>query len=122
LVGVFASLLKGGAIMVQLFAAFYAQEYVKVMPYDEFIASSNDLTISQPSADFNVVETTIFSLFGRGFPIDKKVFLPIITTALLVIFLNLFRSSEICQGREPSFPMKPFLETATIRLTVIRRQ
>jgi MFS family permease len=33
LVGVFASLLKGGAIMVQLFAAFYAQEYVKVMPY-----------------------------------------------------------------------------------------
>jgi len=33
LVGVFASLLKGGAIAVQMFAAFYAQEYTKVMPY-----------------------------------------------------------------------------------------
>jgi len=32
-VGLFASLLKGGAIAVQMFAAFYAQEYVKVMPY-----------------------------------------------------------------------------------------
>ena len=33
LVGVFASLLRGGAIAVQLFAAFYAQSYKKVMPY-----------------------------------------------------------------------------------------
>ncbi|GAB6073413.1 MFS transporter [Nautilia lithotrophica] len=33
LVGVFASLLRGGAIAVQLFAAFYAQGYKKVMPY-----------------------------------------------------------------------------------------
>jgi MFS family permease len=33
LVGVFASLLRGGAILVQLFAAFYAQSYKKVMPY-----------------------------------------------------------------------------------------
>ena len=33
LVGVFASLLRGGAIVVQLFAAFYAQGYKKVMPY-----------------------------------------------------------------------------------------
>jgi len=33
LVGVFASLLRGGAIIVQLFAAFYAQTYQKVMPY-----------------------------------------------------------------------------------------
>jgi len=33
LVGIFASLLKGGAIAVQLFAAFYAQSYTKVMPY-----------------------------------------------------------------------------------------
>ncbi len=33
LVGVFASLLRGGAILVQLFAAFYAQGYKKVMPY-----------------------------------------------------------------------------------------
>jgi MFS family permease len=32
-VGVFASLLRGGAIAVQLFAAFYAQGYKKVMPY-----------------------------------------------------------------------------------------
>ena len=33
LVGIFASLLKGGAIIVQMFAAFYAQEYKRVLPY-----------------------------------------------------------------------------------------
>jgi len=33
LVGLFASLLRGGAIAVQLFAAFYAQSYRRVMPY-----------------------------------------------------------------------------------------
>jgi MFS family permease len=33
LVGVFASLLRGGAIMVQLFAAFKAQSYKLMMPY-----------------------------------------------------------------------------------------
>ncbi len=33
LVGIFASLLRGGAIAVQLFAAFYAQGYTRVMPY-----------------------------------------------------------------------------------------
>ncbi len=33
LVGVFASLLRGGAIAVQLFAAFYAQGYPRVMKY-----------------------------------------------------------------------------------------
>jgi len=32
-VGLFASLLKGGAIAVQMWAAFYAQEYTKVLPY-----------------------------------------------------------------------------------------
>lgn len=31
-VGLFTSLLRGGAIVVQLFAAFYAQSYQKVMP------------------------------------------------------------------------------------------
>jgi len=33
LVGVFASLLRGGAILVQMYAAFYAQSYQIVMPY-----------------------------------------------------------------------------------------
>ncbi len=33
LVGIFASLLRGGAIAVQLFAAFYAQGYTRVMKY-----------------------------------------------------------------------------------------
>lgn len=33
LVGLFASLLRGGAIAVQLFAAFYAQSYTRVIPY-----------------------------------------------------------------------------------------
>ncbi len=33
LVGLFASLLRGGAIVVQLFAAFYAQSYKRVMKY-----------------------------------------------------------------------------------------
>jgi len=32
-VGIFASLLRGGAIMVQLYAAFHAQAYKKVLPY-----------------------------------------------------------------------------------------
>ncbi len=33
LVGLFASLMRGGAIVVQLFAAFYAQSYSHVLPY-----------------------------------------------------------------------------------------
>ncbi|WP_457560155.1 MFS transporter [Caminibacter sp.] len=33
LVGLFAALLRGGAIVVQLFAAFYAQGYERTMPY-----------------------------------------------------------------------------------------
>jgi len=33
LIGLFVSLLRGGAIVVQLFAAFYAQSYRRVMPY-----------------------------------------------------------------------------------------
>ncbi len=33
IVGIFTSLLRGGAIVVQLFAAFYAQSYKQVMPY-----------------------------------------------------------------------------------------
>ena len=33
IVGVFASLLRGGAIMIQLYAAFHAQAYKRVMPY-----------------------------------------------------------------------------------------
>jgi len=33
LVGIFASLLRGGAIVVQLFAAFYAQSFGLVLPY-----------------------------------------------------------------------------------------
>ena len=33
IVGIFASLLRGGAIIVQLYAAFLAQEYKKVLPY-----------------------------------------------------------------------------------------
>ncbi|OQX73490.1 MAG: MFS transporter [Campylobacteraceae bacterium 4484_4] len=32
-VGLFTALLRGGAIIVQLFAAFYAQSYNRVMPY-----------------------------------------------------------------------------------------
>ncbi|BAF71174.1 MFS transporter [Sulfurovum sp. NBC37-1] len=32
-VGIFASLLRGGAIMVQLYAAFHAQAYKRVLPY-----------------------------------------------------------------------------------------
>ena len=32
-VGLFASLLRGGAILVQLYAAFYAQAYKEVLPY-----------------------------------------------------------------------------------------
>lgn len=33
LIGFFASLIKGGSILVQLFAAFYAQSYPRMMPY-----------------------------------------------------------------------------------------
>ena len=32
-IGIFATLLRGGAIVTQLFAAFYAQSYQRVMPY-----------------------------------------------------------------------------------------
>jgi len=33
IVGLYASLLRGGAIMIQLYAAFHAQAYKRVMPY-----------------------------------------------------------------------------------------
>ena len=33
IVGIFASLLRGGAIVIQLYAAFHAQAYQKVLPY-----------------------------------------------------------------------------------------
>ena len=33
IIGIFVSLLRGGAILVQLFAAFYAQTFKKAMPY-----------------------------------------------------------------------------------------
>ncbi len=33
IVGIFASLLRGGAIMIQLYAAFHAQAYKRVLPY-----------------------------------------------------------------------------------------
>ncbi|HIP59306.1 MAG TPA: MFS transporter [Campylobacterales bacterium] len=33
IVGIFASLLRGGAVVVQLYAAFHAQAYKQVMPY-----------------------------------------------------------------------------------------
>ncbi len=33
IVGIFASLLRGGAVVVQLYAAFYAQGYQQVIPY-----------------------------------------------------------------------------------------
>ncbi|MEA3227567.1 MAG: MFS transporter [Campylobacterota bacterium] len=33
MVGIFASLLRGGAIVIQLYAAFHAQAYQKVLPY-----------------------------------------------------------------------------------------
>ena len=33
IVGLFATLLRGGAIVIQLYAAFYAQSYKKVLPY-----------------------------------------------------------------------------------------
>ncbi|MFT7824075.1 MAG: MFS transporter [Sulfurimonas sp.] len=33
IVGIFASLLRGGAVVVQLYAAFHAQAYVRVLPY-----------------------------------------------------------------------------------------
>jgi MFS family permease len=33
IVGLFASLLRGGAIMIQLYAAFHAQAYKRVLPY-----------------------------------------------------------------------------------------
>jgi MFS family permease len=33
IVGIFASLLRGGAVIIQLYAAFYAQTYKRVMPY-----------------------------------------------------------------------------------------
>jgi MFS family permease len=37
IVGLFSSLLRGGAIVVQLFAAFYAQGYKEVMPYMKIV-------------------------------------------------------------------------------------
>jgi len=37
LIGLLSSLLKGGAIIVQLFAAFSAQSYPRVMPYLRFV-------------------------------------------------------------------------------------
>lgn len=37
LVGLFASLLRGGAVVVQMFAAFYSQSLPRVMPYQRIV-------------------------------------------------------------------------------------
>ena len=42
-VGLLSSLLKGGAILVQLFAAFWAQGYSRVMPYLRFVFAARFL-------------------------------------------------------------------------------
>lgn len=44
LIGFLSSLLKGGAIIVQLFAAFSAQSYEKVMPYLRFVFAARFLS------------------------------------------------------------------------------
>lgn len=43
-VGFLSSLLKGGAIVVQLFAAFWAQSYARVMPYLRFVFAARFLS------------------------------------------------------------------------------
>nr|WP_221270359.1 MFS transporter [Desulfurispira natronophila] len=37
IVGLFASLLRGGAVVVQMFAAFYSQSLTRVMPYQRIV-------------------------------------------------------------------------------------
>ncbi len=44
LIGLLSSLLKGGAIIVQLFAAFGAQSYTRVMPYLRFVFAARFLS------------------------------------------------------------------------------
>ena len=52
LIGFFASLIKGGSVLVQLFAAFYAQSYPRMMPYL-----------------YRVFAARFFAWFGIGFVI-----------------------------------------------------
>lgn len=44
IVGLFSSLIKGGAILVQIFAAFGAQSYPKMMPYLYFVFAARFLS------------------------------------------------------------------------------
>lgn len=44
IVGLFSSLIKGGAILVQIFAAFGAQSYPKMMPYLYFVFATRFLS------------------------------------------------------------------------------
>ena len=60
LIGFYASLIKGGSIFVQLFAAFYAQSYPRMMPYLHRVFAARFL------AWFGIGFTIFF--FGKNYP------------------------------------------------------
>src|SRR3989344_3916788 len=61
----------------------------------------------------------IFFLLGSGFPIDSKVFLPIITGLPEVIVLNLFKSAESFHGNLLLIPITLFFPIAAINEIII---
>jgi MFS family permease len=66
LVGVFASLLKGGAIFVQMIAAFYAQSYRFVMPYLRIVFIFRFLSWFGVGAVIYFTESHTLALWGIG--------------------------------------------------------
>ena len=77
-------------------------------------ASSRECASRVPSGEDDPREMTIFTLLGRGRPMDSYVFLPIITGEPVVVFLKNFMSSEICHRRALSLPMALLSAIATI--------
>ena len=59
-------------------------------------------------------------LFGSALGMDSNVFLPMIIECPNVSFLNLFKSSEICQISLLSFPNTLFSEAAAIKVISFR--
>src|SRR6185312_1358842 len=63
--------------------------------------------------------TTIFILPGKSFFKDSKVFLPMITGMLHVLFLKYLKSLGRRQGRFPSLPIILFSEAATMWESIV---
>src|SRR5262249_52114642 len=77
-------------------------------------ASPTVRTASIPGTSSGWLVTTMLRLPGKGFPIDSKVFLPMMTVVPIVTRLKRFQSPRYRQGIFPPTPITPWGEAANI--------